>query len=428
MLLAERDPPLGIAHFTVIDVPPPELVELAARIGYACIGLRLHPAFPGAPFYEIPSGSAAMREMKQRLGDTGIAVYDIEFVTVGEGFVAADLTAMLASAAELGAKRLSVCGDDPDPARQVASFAALCDLAAGFGMGVDLECMAWRQVASFPAAVGVVEAAGRPNGGALVDAIHLSRTGGSPADLAGVPPQLIRSAQLCDAPARRPATNEAIIQEARSGRLPPGQGELPLRELLAALPQDAAIGVEVPMDGSTPAELHAQRIFDATRQLFDDCRRLERGRNDRGEPIMSRLVYFLNGPNLNLLGKRQPQIYGHETLADVERDCRKRRRRAEARAALPPEQPRVRDHRLDPRGARDRRRARDQPGRVHPHLGRHPRRVEHVRAAGHRGAHLQRPQAREPSATTPTSRCAPTASSPASAPKATSWRCGGSRA
>ena len=38
---------------------------------------------------------------------------------------------------------------------------------------------------------------------------------------------------------------------------------------------------------------------------------------------MSRLVYFLNGPNLNLLGKRQPHIYGHETLADVEAACRK---------------------------------------------------------------------------------------------------------
>ena len=37
---------------------------------------------------------------------------------------------------------------------------------------------------------------------------------------------------------------------------------------------------------------------------------------------MPRLVYVLNGPNLNLLGKRQPHIYGAETLADVEQACR----------------------------------------------------------------------------------------------------------
>jgi len=35
-----------------------------------------------------------------------------------------------------------------------------------------------------------------------------------------------------------------------------------------------------------------------------------------------RLIYLLNGPNLNLLGKRQPETYGHETLGDVERECR----------------------------------------------------------------------------------------------------------
>ena len=37
---------------------------------------------------------------------------------------------------------------------------------------------------------------------------------------------------------------------------------------------------------------------------------------------MEKPIFILNGPNLNLLGKRQPEIYGHDTLEDVARNCR----------------------------------------------------------------------------------------------------------
>jgi sugar phosphate isomerase/epimerase len=176
---------------------------------------------------------------------------------------------MFEAAAELGAQRVNVSGDDPEFSRLAAHFAEICELAGTFGLGIDLEFMRWRHVGSLPQAAEIVRLAGAQNGGILLDALHLFRSGGSLADVRALEPGLIRSAQLCDAPAAAPAPEE-IIEEARNHRLPPGEGELPLGELVRSLQPGVALAVEVPMPpsaGLTP-QAHVQRIRKAAEELL----------------------------------------------------------------------------------------------------------------------------------------------------------------
>jgi sugar phosphate isomerase/epimerase len=261
--------PLGIAHFTTIGLDPLTYLSMATRIGYRRIGLRLYPAFPGAPYYEIPSGSALMKAMRGQLAASGVSVYDIEFVVIDGTFDPARLKPALESAGELGAKRLSVCGDDPDEGRLLSNIATAASLAAPFGISVDIENMPWRTTASFAIAVRLAKDSGAENVGVLVDALHFTRGGGVPADLKTAPQKLVRHFQLCDATGARPASNDALIAEARAGRKLPGEGTLPLADMLGALPDDCALSVEVPMV-SGDAEQHARRVFEAAQRIIGD--------------------------------------------------------------------------------------------------------------------------------------------------------------
>ena len=75
--------------------------------------------------------------------------------------------------------------------------------------------------------------------------MHLYRSGGSAADVAALDPALIGYAQLCDVPITAP--HDDYMREACFQRRAPGDGELPLAALIAALPDDVRIGLEVPM-------------------------------------------------------------------------------------------------------------------------------------------------------------------------------------
>ena len=100
-----------------------------------------------------------------------------------------------------------------------------------------------------------------------------------PAELAALDPALIGYVQLCDVPLVSKYTDYSY--EARFDRLPPGQGELPLLELLAAVPTDVIVGLEIPMlreaeAGIGPKERLSGGI-QATRDLLARARALSDG-------------------------------------------------------------------------------------------------------------------------------------------------------
>ena len=260
-------PRLSLSHLSALDLRPAELLSAAAAAGFWAVGLRLNPAAPGAISYPLRAGSAELSETRRRMNDTGVAIYDVEFVPLVPTVDIGSHEGMLAAAAELGARRLNVSGDDPDRARLVAHFARMCELAGRFGLGVDLEFMRWRHVASLADAVEVVTSAGAANGGILLDALHLFRSGGSVAEVRALKPGLITSAQLCDAPLRAPPP-EGIIEEARNRRLIPGRGELPLRELIESLAPGVAFAVEVPLPAGAAPAAHVAELRGAAHALL----------------------------------------------------------------------------------------------------------------------------------------------------------------
>jgi sugar phosphate isomerase/epimerase len=253
---------ISFSPLTALEVGPPQQIDFVADAGFTVTGLRLHPATSGGPAYPLPLGSAALRETQDRLQARGVRVLDIEVLLINAQTDISAFLPCIEAGAALGASRLGVNGEDPELDRFTDKFARLCDLAKPYGMAVDLEFMVWRPIRNLQTAEKVVRAAGRDNGKILIDTLHLARSGGTLADLQALDPKLIGLMQICDAPLAGPLPHEtqAILAEARSGRLPPLEGELPLLEWIRAVPASTPLSVEVPMPASA-------RFADRTSQV-----------------------------------------------------------------------------------------------------------------------------------------------------------------
>jgi sugar phosphate isomerase/epimerase len=235
--------PLMAMHYT-----PPQLLRLAAHAGVWGVGLRLAPTVPGALHYPLMYQPAVLRETLAVMHDLGIAVFDLELIRLGPAFRAEDHLAMLEVGQRLGAQVVNVIGDDPEPKRLAASYAALCDAAAPFGLTCDVEPMPWSAVPDLATARRVVAAAARPNVGVLVDALHFARSASTLADVNALPREWIHYGQISDGRLPGPATREGLIHDARCERLLPGEGDIDLKALFARLPADVPVNIEVPND------------------------------------------------------------------------------------------------------------------------------------------------------------------------------------
>lgn len=262
---------LSLAALTVLDVSPPEHVRIAALTGYSHVGIRLLPATPDDPDYDMLGDTPTVRETLAALRDTGIRVSDVEIVRLTPDFNLDALRPFLETAARLEAQQVLVAGNDDNLRRCADNLARLAQAGEDYGLTMNLEPMPWTHLPTLASAQKLIAASGQHNVGILVDAIHFWRAGESLDALRALAPQQLNYMQLCDAPARIPTDTGELIYQARCARRVPGEGELDLRGLLAALPPTLPVSLEVPLDGdqgALPAQQRAALLFNAAQSFL----------------------------------------------------------------------------------------------------------------------------------------------------------------
>jgi len=248
---------------------PPELVRIAGAASYDYVGLRLLEVV-GGDAWPLATNAEMMRKTKAEMSAHGVGVLDVELAKLQPETRIEDFRPTVEAAAELGARHVLTQAHDPDGARLVDNFGALCDLLASYQLTADVEFLTWTNMRNVDDVMQLIRAAGRKNSGVLIDSLHFFRSGCRVESLRDLPAAIFNYIQIADAPAEAPATTEALIATARSGRLYPGQGGLPLMSLIRELPKDIPIAIEVPnkllAERSSPEE-RARDALAATKAL-----------------------------------------------------------------------------------------------------------------------------------------------------------------
>jgi len=262
---------LALGFLSVFALPPVEFVNLAADLDCQHIStiVQGQPLVPlDFPPFSLKD-EALRKELLAAMNDRGVSI------SLGDGFLVlpgADMRNFCSDLdvlAELGVPRINVVSLDPDLRRTFDQFAALTELGAQRNIETDVEPVPGLTIGDLPTALVALDDVGRPDFRLLIDTMHLVRSGSSAADLSALDPQHIGYAQLNDTTLQPRIDN--YMEEAMYERMVPGEGELPLRDILAALPPDIVIELEVPRRSLALAGVSP---IDRLRPCVDAARRL----------------------------------------------------------------------------------------------------------------------------------------------------------
>ena len=262
---------VSLAALTILDAGPVGQVDAAHAGGFDHVGLRLQPLLPSdQKIVGLPEREAALTGALAR---TGLGVLEIGVFPLRPNMDVQALSPVLAFSHRIGARYVVCPVEDDDATRRLETFRALCDLAETCGLRALIEFNPYSACRTIAEAMEIVRAADRANAAALVDALHLSRSGGSPDDVARYASGMVPLVHLCDAPpapARGSKSEDELRKESRTARLLPGEGALWLDELLDALGPQVDVSVEAPSarHAHLPAGERARLAYEATAALL----------------------------------------------------------------------------------------------------------------------------------------------------------------
>lgn len=262
----------SLAHLTVLECTPTEMAQIAVEAGYNYISIRpIGLGTTNEPTYPLAQNKKMLRETKNALQQTGIKLLDIEMVRLYDGVDVQTYEPHFEVAAELGGKHVLTTIKTKNHEAAAEDFAKVCDLAKHYNLTIDLEFLTWYELSTLQEAKNVLKLANRENAGILVDTLHFHRSNIQLQELSEIPSEWFHYAHICDATYGTPTTEESLIHTARQERLYPGEGVIPICDIVAHLPK-VPLSLEIPhleRQKELGYAKYAKEVLDRTKQYFD---------------------------------------------------------------------------------------------------------------------------------------------------------------